>query len=232
MRESVSTARETMRETAQPVADTAKERTSALADTTTQEARATTQDVRAHAHEMLTQARSELRTQAADQTDRLAGTLREMSEQLSAMGRREGAPNGMLADAIAQLSSAARQGATTLESGGIDAVMDDMRAYARNRPGMFLLGAVGAGFVAGRLVKALDRHSLMDAARNERWGDDPNALNGYRQGELGSSWPPPPLAGADPLDEPVPFTEDIPTQEIRSTHNEQTTYGRGAAFNE
>jgi hypothetical protein len=44
--------------------------------------------------------------------------------------------------------------ASRLEQRGPQGVMDDMSRFARRRPGLFLAGAVGAGFVAGRLVRA------------------------------------------------------------------------------
>jgi hypothetical protein len=57
---------------------------------------------------------------------------------------------------VRQGSEAAERLASRLEHGGVDAVMADARAFARRRPGAFLLGAATVGFVAGRLVRNLN----------------------------------------------------------------------------
>jgi hypothetical protein len=41
-----------------------------------------------------------------------------------------------------------------MEQGGPQGVLDDVSRFARRRPGMFLAGAAGIGFVVGRLVRA------------------------------------------------------------------------------
>jgi len=50
--------------------------------------------------------------------------------------------------------------ASTLERGGVDGVVADVRSFARRNPGSFLLGAAAAGFFAGRLA----RHLSSDAS--------------------------------------------------------------------
>jgi len=57
--------------------------------------------------------------------------------------------------------------------GGIDQSLADVKRFARRRPGMFLAGAMGAGFLMGRLLRSTDMHSVMDAAKhaNNQDGD-------------------------------------------------------------
>ena len=43
--------------------------------------------------------------------------------------------------------------AERLDQDGPQALMTDLAAFARRRPGIFLLGAAGAGFVVGRIVR-------------------------------------------------------------------------------
>lgn len=58
-------------------------------------------------------------------------------------------------------------------------VVQDAKVQARRRPGMFLLGALGAGLVVGRLVKAADTHGIVDAAKGAVTGEDgPTPTNG------------------------------------------------------
>jgi hypothetical protein len=40
-----------------------------------------------------------------------------------------------------------------MDQRGVEGVLDDVRSFARRRPGVFLLGAGIAGFAVGRLVR-------------------------------------------------------------------------------
>jgi hypothetical protein len=82
---------------------------------------------------------------------------------------------GVAVDMSRQLADTASRVADKLETGGVDATLADVKSFARRRPGMFLAGAIGAGFVVGRLLKAADTHSLMEAAKDEH-GDGAPAL--------------------------------------------------------
>ena len=68
-------------------------------------------------------------------------------------------------DMSRQLADTASRAADKLESGGVDVALADLKGFARRRPGLFLMGAVAAGFATGRLLKAADTHALMDAAQ-------------------------------------------------------------------
>jgi hypothetical protein len=59
-----------------------------------------------------------------------------------------------LARTLAEESaSAAEQFANRLEDGGVERLVADARSWARRNPGTFLLGALAAGVVVGRLVR-------------------------------------------------------------------------------
>ena len=137
------------------------------------EARNVAQDARDHARQMAFESRESLRSEASNQAARLASTLREISGQLRSMADTQ--PGGGVAvDMGRQLADTATRAADKLETGGVDATLADLKRFARRRPGLFLMGAMGAGFAAGRLLKAADTHSLMEAAQHS--GDDPAVL--------------------------------------------------------
>ena len=52
------------------------------------------------------------------------------------------------------LQSQLRRLASRMEQGGAQGVVEDVTRFARRRPGAFLAGAAGVGFVVGRLVRA------------------------------------------------------------------------------
>jgi cell division septum initiation protein DivIVA len=106
------------------------------------------------ARELLGQAKSELSGQAQVQQDRVAGGLRAVGHQLSSMAE-SSQDRGVATDLARQAAQKAHQIAGWLEQRDPGSVLDEVRAFARQRPGAFLAIALGAGVVTGRLVRGL-----------------------------------------------------------------------------
>jgi hypothetical protein len=109
-----------------------------------------------------------------------------MGDQLRAMSRGEASPDSRVTSMTSQLADTVSNAAGRLSDGGLDGAIADVKRFARNRPGMFLLGALGAGFVVGRVVKAVDTGSLMQAVK----ADDTDQLDpayGVTSGAIGAS---------------------------------------------
>jgi hypothetical protein len=162
----------TARDQAASVAQTAQSQLADVKDEATAQAHAVVQDAKVQARRLVDDSRRELTRQAEDQTARLAGGVRDISDQLQGMLRGGEAPQGVVADLASQAAEAATRFADTLEQRRPDELLDELRGLARRRPGMFLLGALGAGLMAGRLVKATDTHGILDAAKSAVTGDD------------------------------------------------------------
>ena len=122
-------------------------------------------DARQHAQRLASDARSQLRQQADEQSQRLAQTLRDIGGQLDGMASGHSAPSGFVADVTQQAASSVHQMAQTLDQKGAQGVIADVKRFARERPGVFVIGALGAGLVAGRLIRALDTSAVVDAAK-------------------------------------------------------------------
>ena len=103
---------------------------------------------------MLWQAQSELSGQAQVQQEKLAGGLHGVGDQLKAMARGSDQP-GMATDLAHQGADKAHEIASWLENRDPGSVLEEVRSYARRRPGMFLAVALGAGLLAGRLARGL-----------------------------------------------------------------------------
>jgi hypothetical protein len=122
------------------------------------EARGGASDVKAEAQhqarDLWAQARSELTDQSSAQQQRLAGGLRSFSDQLHQMAD---APDeqGVATDLARQLGTRAADIGRWLEDRGPDDVIEELRSFARRRPGTFVLVAAGAGLLVGRLTRAL-----------------------------------------------------------------------------
>lgn len=100
------------------------------------------------------QAKGELQTQMATQGEQAAGALNTLSGQLAAL--KDGRPDeaGSLGGVVAEAQSKVQAYADRLHDAGPQGVVDDVVAFARRRPGLFLVGAGAAGFVIGRVVRA------------------------------------------------------------------------------
>jgi len=144
----------TAKASAQEVAGAAASSASQVAGEAKEHARRLTQDALGQAQGLAQQARGEAMGRADEGTRKAAGSLRTLSTQFRALS--EGRPHeaGPLGDltrsATDQLSSFAQR----LDEGGVENLMQDVRRFARRRPGMFLLACAGAGFVAGRVARA------------------------------------------------------------------------------
>jgi len=96
------------------------------------------------------QVRGQLDDQGRQQKDRLAGTLVTVGDDLERMAQ---SGSGMAADLAREGADRARALARHLDGREPGELVDDVRRFARRRPGVFLLGALAAGVVVGRLVR-------------------------------------------------------------------------------
>jgi hypothetical protein len=106
-------------------------------------------------------ARSQVEAQANAQVRRLADGLAGLGEQVRALN--EGRPEdaGTLAPYVSNAAEAVYDAAdrvytvaANIDERGLGGVLEDVQAFARRRPGAFLVGAAIAGFGLGRAVRA------------------------------------------------------------------------------
>jgi len=101
---------------------------------------------------LTSQAKKQVSEQATMQTMKAAEGVRGIADQLQALTRGEQA-EGVAADVVKDISQRVQGLASKLESTEPQELLNEVRRFARNKPGMFLIGAMAAGFVGGRLVK-------------------------------------------------------------------------------
>jgi uncharacterized membrane-anchored protein YhcB (DUF1043 family) len=132
-------------------AQAAQEQTSHLADTAQEQARHVAGEASAQARSMLDQARTELEEHSRTQRDRLVETLQGFAGDLDRMSGH--ASPGLAGDLTRQVARRAHDLGSRLDGRDPRELLDDVRTYARRHPGTFLLGALAAGVVTGRLVR-------------------------------------------------------------------------------
>jgi hypothetical protein len=134
--------------------DTVTDRvTGRVTDRVTDQTHAIAGDARQHVRSVVDQARSEMHGQLEQRGQQLTDGLNSLASQLR--GLRSGQPDqaGALQHYVSEAEQRLSGWADRLQRGGPDQAVADVRRMARARPGTFLLGALGAGFVAGRLVR-------------------------------------------------------------------------------
>ena len=98
-------------------------------------------------------ARSQAAQQAGNATEKLSTTVRSLAAEVRDMSQGKGDASGTLAGLAAQLADRGEQIADHISAQGPAGLVQDLRSFASRRPGTFLLGALAAGMVTGRLVK-------------------------------------------------------------------------------
>lgn len=159
------TAKETAgvaKEQAGQVAGTAKDAATQVAGTTKDQASRVAKDALGQARDLYGQATTELSSQAAQQQTKAASTLHTFGDDLSKLGRGEGADSGLATELVQNLSQRASGVAEWLEQREPADVLDEVKRFAARRPGLFIALAATAGIVGARLTKALVAEAKTD----------------------------------------------------------------------
>jgi hypothetical protein len=159
-----STTAAQVKDAASKVTDEASTQASELTSAAKEHAGAVVSEAKEQARSVMHDAQAELQRQADQQAHRVGDGLRVASSQLQTMA--DGGEPGMVTDLTRQLAATLERFSTRIGDGGLRAVGDDLRGYARRQPGLFLLGAGVAGFVVARAVRAVGASS--DASGPQR----------------------------------------------------------------
>jgi hypothetical protein len=159
-----ASSRPAAKETAKTVASDAAEKATDVAHAAGDHVRDVADEMRTQTRDFLEESRERLRSEAAEQTRRIGAALRELGDQLQAMA--SGRPTeGPLPEVAARLADTVTRVADRMQNGGSSMAMTDVKRFAQRRPGTFLAGALGAGVVVGRVLRAADTKALAHAAR-------------------------------------------------------------------
>ncbi|WP_244931836.1 hypothetical protein [Nocardioides sp. W7] len=139
------------RERAQETAGTAADEGKHVAGAAKEEAQRVASEATTQVRGVLNDALGQVSEQSAAQKDRLASTLHTLGDDLDSMAG-QGTP-GLATDLARQVSGQVRTLTSHLENREPSELLDDVRQFARRRPGTFLLGALVAGVVVGRLAR-------------------------------------------------------------------------------
>ncbi|WP_072481973.1 hypothetical protein [Amycolatopsis australiensis] len=145
---------ETAKTEAREVASTAADRGSEVAQTAAEEAKHVATHAQREARDLLREGREQLQSQAREGQQKAAQSLNELAGQLERMAEQTDSP-GLAADIARQVSDRTRSVADWLEHREPGDLLDEVRRFARRRPGTFLVGAAVAGALVGRLTRGV-----------------------------------------------------------------------------
>ena len=172
--------------------DQAKHAASVASD----EAKQVATDVRDQARGLLDETKNQVQDQSRTQRDRLVDTLRTFGDDLDGMAQDR---DGLASGAAREVAQRVRTISERLDGREPSELLDDLRSFARRRPGMFLAGALVSGVVVGRLLRG-----GRDAARADTVGADDDIATTQPRPVVPAS----PAVTSQPLDQAVdPATE-------------------------
>ena len=220
--ERAQTTASTATEEGRHVAGVAKEQASSVASEAAGQARSVVNDA-------VTQVGDTMKEQTSTQRDRLVSTISTFSDDLSSMAD-QGSP-GLANDVARQVAEKARSLTSQLEGREPQELLEDVRRFARQRPGTFLLGALVAGVVAGRLLRGTGDAVAGAAATQPSGGPSTGGTAGTYTGTgteftnnptLGTSLP------GQPTQDPAPTTSFAdPLTSSSFTDADETGYSGG-----
>jgi uncharacterized protein YjeT (DUF2065 family) len=145
-----------------------------LAGTAVEQASAFAGEVKTQAGSALRDARQQLEQKADDQARRIGSGMQDARRHLETMA--EGADDGLVPTLARQLASSLGNVSETIEQGGIGALSDEVRSFARRQPGLFLLGAGATGFLVARLLRHAGSGLSSGPTRSDQSGPSPGTL--------------------------------------------------------
>jgi uncharacterized protein YjbJ (UPF0337 family) len=166
--------------TVKQAAGTATEEAGRVAGVAKGQAQEVASEIGTQARDLVGELRTQVHDQSISQRDRLAGNLRRFGDDLDHM-RQSATGSGLATDLTGMLATRAREVSTFLGEHEPGDLIEELRRFARRRPGLFLLGAAVAGVVAGRLTRGAASSDSMSS----------NGSAGRHRGTAEWSTPPP-----------------------------------------
>jgi hypothetical protein len=141
---------------AKNVGQTAAQAGSQVASVATDQAKEVAYETQRQAKDLLDQGRTQVKEQVVTQQQKAGQSLSSLAQELRSLadGTSQGAP-GPARDLLQQASSSVENFATMLQNREPADLLDEVRRFARRKPGLFLLGAAAAGVLAGRLTSGV-----------------------------------------------------------------------------
>jgi uncharacterized protein YjbJ (UPF0337 family) len=193
---------DTAKNEAKNVKDAAAGATSQVAGTAKEQAGQVVSDVRQQTRQLADETRTQLTSQVSGQQHKAVGQIRSVGDELRSLASGEGGQSGIVSQLAHEGADLTHKVADFIEQREPAELLDEVRRYARRKPGTFLIGAALAGVVVGRLTRGV----VANRSDSDSSGNRGNLGTGYA-GVTPSSYLGTPVDGA-PVGQV--YTEDTP----------------------
>jgi hypothetical protein len=163
-------------------AQAGKQAATDVAQTAADNAKNVAAETKAQARNVVSEAKDQLREQTSAQHKSLVSNLRSLADELGSMAS-SGDQSGVATDLVGKASDRARTTASWLDDRDPAQLVEELRSFARRRPGVFLAGALAAGVVAGRLTRGVAAAHSSDTSSSTTGG---SALSSGTSGTIGT----------------------------------------------
>ena len=154
--------RDVAKEEARGVAQDAVQSGKQTAETAKQQAGEVANEAMSQAKMLFEQTREQITSQGTAQQEKAASGLRTLADELTGMASGNVQAEGLATDLAKQAAERIQTAADFIENRQPSELLDEVRRFARQRPGVFLLSAAAIGFLGGRLTRG-----IADEARDE-----------------------------------------------------------------
>jgi hypothetical protein len=144
-----------MKDKASEAASEGKQAAGQVAHTAVEHAQEVKDEAVRQARDLAGEARQQVSSQVGQQHQALVSNLRSLGSELGSMTQGAEGQSGVATELVSQAKDRVDGLANWLDGREPGQLLDEARNYARRRPGMFLLGALAAGVVAGRLTRGV-----------------------------------------------------------------------------
>lgn len=152
--------------------DVAKEETERLKEDAKSEAGRVTDEAKRQGRELVRETQDRIKEEADRQAGRTASGLKSMSSELRSMANNSEKPQGEVATWVRRGAEKVDSFADRLDREGVEPIVRDLGNFARRNPTTFLVSTFGAGLLAGRLMKNMDRGQItQDRERSRLTGE-------------------------------------------------------------
>jgi len=189
------------KEEAQNLGQTAQQAGTQVASTAADQAKEVVHETQRQAKDLLDQGRSQLKDQTVAQQQKAAQGLTSLAQEMRGLadGTSQGAP-GPARDLLQQAAGFVENFSSKLQNREPAELLDEVRSFARRKPGTFLIGAALLGVAAGRLTRGIqaahsDSGSSGYRGTTSNYVDPAPTYSGYvdtgyaNTGYVGSTYP-------------------------------------------
>ena len=155
--------RDVAKEQAKGVTQDAAQAGKQTAETAKQQAGEVVGEAKSQAQMLLGEAQEQLISQGTAQQQKAASGLHTLADELTGMVNGDVSQPGLASDLARQASERVRTLADKLEHQQPSELLNDVRRFARQRPGVFLLSAAALGFIGGRLTRGVAAEARDDS---------------------------------------------------------------------